>query len=267
MRGRGRTSRFRAARLAYDIVMPIQNAAVSTPVRSSIRRRRFLRTATTMTAMPQSRKPSSGQNNRALKTVLECAALSVSQDEAYDAAAVSEAAIAPASAIPLAHSGITQFRLASRQSNQVCAITSPTTTKTNSAIKAPKLACTRLEYFRVWRSFIPAGRMNRFPISSRNSARAAAVETPSGYGDPCLGPPCCVDRHLCLVPLLLHFFFRQALQHRLNYTAAFWCHSQVPHGALPFREKIRPAVGLRRIELVFDDHPFAQNSGLGETLD
>src|SRR5271155_2498278 len=58
----------------YDRVMPIQKAAVRMPVRSSIRRRRFLRTATIITPMAQSRKPSSGQKVAELNPLLEALA-------------------------------------------------------------------------------------------------------------------------------------------------------------------------------------------------
>ena len=58
----------------YDRVMPIQKAAVRMPVRSSIRRRRFLRTATIITPLAQIRKPSSGQNMEELKALLEALA-------------------------------------------------------------------------------------------------------------------------------------------------------------------------------------------------
>ena len=53
------------------MVMPIQKTAVSRPVSTSIRRKRFLRTAMTITAMAESRKPSSGQNRRALNTLFD----------------------------------------------------------------------------------------------------------------------------------------------------------------------------------------------------
>ena len=58
----------------YDRVTPIQKAAVKMPVRSSIRRRRFLRTATIITPLAQIRKPSSGQNMEELNVLLEALA-------------------------------------------------------------------------------------------------------------------------------------------------------------------------------------------------
>ena len=76
--GLRRAPRYRRLRLrnfpAYDRVMPIQKAAVRMPVRSSMRRRRFLRTATIITPMAQSRKPSSGQKVAELNPLLEALA-------------------------------------------------------------------------------------------------------------------------------------------------------------------------------------------------
>ena len=80
----------------YDRVIPIQKAAVRMPVRSSIRRRRCLRTATIITPMAQSRKPSSGQNMARVESAGWLAlAGSSSQKDANEVAAVSDAATGP----------------------------------------------------------------------------------------------------------------------------------------------------------------------------
>src|SRR5271155_2340044 len=117
----------------YERVMPIQKAAVRMPVRSSIRRRRCFRTATMTTPMAQSRKPNSGQNIAELSLPLAALAGSSSQKDANEVAAVSDAATAPASAKPFAHSGTTQSFFVSRQSIHVCATTNAATIRTNSA--------------------------------------------------------------------------------------------------------------------------------------
>src|SRR5580658_8202186 len=167
----------------YDSVMPIQKAAVRMPVSSSIKRRRFLRTATMITPMAQSRKPSSGQNMAELNVLLEAFAGSCSQNDANDVAAVSDAATQPASARPLAHSGTTQSFFVSRQSSHVCATTSAATIRTNSATSPlPKRASLwLLEDFPATEAARSAERKFRCWTWSRNDTRAVAAESHPQY--------------------------------------------------------------------------------------
>jgi len=153
--------------------MPIQNAAVSTPVRSSIRRRRFLRTATIITPMAQSKKPNSGQNIAELNLSLEALAGSCNQKDANEVAAVSDAATQPASAKPFAHSGTTQSFFVSRQSSQVCATTNAATIKTNSATSPSPSTyhCCSLK---------TSQRRRRFALRSENSVAGHGAKTARG---------------------------------------------------------------------------------------
>jgi hypothetical protein len=171
-------TRCRRAEASYDeSVMPSQKAAISNNVRTSRTRKRFLRTAKMMTAMVQSRNPSSGQKNpEPNPSPLELAAPS-SQKEANEVAAVSIATTAPASAMPFAHSGSIQSFRASRQSSHVCATTIPTITKTNSAtVPLPSANRSASRAFALCR---PMRRSVKALSLAWNSSRAAAVESPS----------------------------------------------------------------------------------------
>jgi hypothetical protein len=124
--------------------IPIQKAAISSADSASNTRIRFFRTAKMTTAMAQSRKPSSGQNNPEPPPPHPPDASCI-KNEADEVAAVRRAPSAPASATPLAQFGSTQFFRASRQSSQVCATTTPTIIKTNSAT-FPLLSANRFGY-------------------------------------------------------------------------------------------------------------------------
>jgi hypothetical protein len=91
-----------------------------------------------MIPIVHSRKPASGQKSGHEIPPLHCPAESRSHTDANDVASVSVMATTPASAAPFAHSGTTQSFRASRQSIHVCATTTPTISRTNSATFPPK---------------------------------------------------------------------------------------------------------------------------------
>src|ERR1700722_16207100 len=132
--------------------IPIQKAAISSADRASTTRIRFFRTAKRTTAIVQRRKPNSGQNNPEPPPPHPPEASCI-KNEADEVAAVRRAPSAPASATPLAQFGSTQFFRASRQSSQVCATTTPTIIKTNSAT-FPLLSANRFGY-RTYRAASP----------------------------------------------------------------------------------------------------------------
>src|SRR5580704_18173355 len=132
--------------------IPIQKAAISSADSASNTRIRFFRTAKMTMAMAQSRKPNSGQNNPEPPPPHPPDASCI-KNEADEVAAVRRAPSAPASATPLAQSGSTQFFRASRQSSQVCATTTPTIIKTNSAT-FPLLSANRFGH-RTYRAASP----------------------------------------------------------------------------------------------------------------
>jgi hypothetical protein len=119
--------------------MPNQKAAaVMTLATINSQRRRFFRAATTIVPRTRKRKTSSAQKKREPNPELHWPALSCNHTVAKDVAAVSEIATTPASAMPFAHSGMTQSFLVSRQSSHVWPTTRPTRTRTNSATCPPQ---------------------------------------------------------------------------------------------------------------------------------
>src|ERR1700693_1444812 len=145
--------------------IPSQNAAIRSANSASNTRIRYCRTAKMTMAMAQSKKPSSGQN-KPEPPPFHPPAASCIKNEAEEGAAVRRAPSAPASATPLAQSGSPQFFRASRQSSQVCATTTPTIIKTNSAT-FPLLSANRFGY-RTYRAASPCGGARESSYDCRN---------------------------------------------------------------------------------------------------
>jgi len=192
--------------------MPSQNAAISSADSASNTRIRFFRTAKMTMAMAQSKKPSSGQNNPERPPPHPSAASCI-KNEADEVAAVRRAPSAPARATPLAQSGSTQFFRASRQSSQVCATTTPTIIKTNSAT-FPLLSANRFGY-RTYRAASPCSG-ERESSYDRRTVEGRCRRIPSVH---CRYPlrQCCFDRPCCSClqnTLLRYHFFRRAQKTR-----------------------------------------------------
>jgi hypothetical protein len=186
--------------------MPSQKAAISIADRASSIRIRFFLTAKTITATPQSKKPSSGQNKpEPNPPPLHSPAGSCIKNEADDIAAVSRAPRAPARATPFAHSGSTQPFRASRQSTQVCTTTTPTINKTNSAT-FPLPSANRFGS-RARRAPSPCGVSAKSPKTTgtvegrcRRIPQFKAARSPCGFN--CFDRPCCSCVKLSLLLLL-----------------------------------------------------------------
>src|SRR5580704_5549095 len=236
--------------------IPIQKAAISSADSASNTRIRFFRTAKMTTAIVQSRKPNSGQNNPEPPPPHPPDASCI-KNEADEVAAVRRAPSAPASATPLAQSGSTQFFRASRQSSQVCATTTPTIIKTNSAT-FPLLSANRFGYRNLLRCLTLRGRARKL-LQLPQRSRAAAVEFLSALPRIARGSVASTDPVALASELLCCATASSGVPRKSSTFPAYSTPSPANSGSSGFAKSVR-AIGLPK------GHMVSQHGGISILL-